>query len=204
MIKRSERGWLSVFFNSRQPSFILYLIFLVLPHAGYSGDLMKLSPQDYIDIRLLIDIYPSILDTCTNSGYDYADMYTEDGSFGVSSEWGSEGKIWFTGRERLAEAAGGGKDGCRKRSGRYHHLTVSPVIKPTSYGASSRSTLLMITDGVDGNPSKIQWQGGYESTLIKTEKGWRFKSRLHVWPGYDWPDTASEMAKRLKKERASD
>jgi len=164
----------------------------------------QLTPLDYIEIRELIEAYPAILDTCVNSGYDYADQYTEDGTFGVSANWGDDGYAWFKGREELAMAAGGGKDGCRERSPRYHHLVVSPIIKATAEGAHAMTTLLMITDGVGDKPSKIQWQGGYEDYLVKTKKGWRFKSRRHVWPGYDWPATREEMAKQLARERAND
>jgi hypothetical protein len=164
----------------------------------------QLTPQDQLDIRELIEAYPEILDTCTNSGYDYADLYSEDGTFGVSSAWGDDGYAWFKGREQLAEAAGGGKDGCRQKSPRYHHLALSPIIKATPTGAYARSTLLMITDGVGEKPSKIEWQGGYEDTFVRTKGGWRFRSRRHVWPGYDWPETAAEMGERLRKQRVND
>lgn len=164
----------------------------------------ELSPRAYIEIRELIEAYPVILDTCVNSGYDYADQYTPDGTFGVSSAWGDDGYVWYKGRDELAVAAGGGRDGCRKKSGRYHHLALSPIIEATPAGAYARSTLLTITDGLGDEPSKIQWQGGYEDTFVKTEDGWRFRSRRHVWPGYDWPATAAAMAKRLAKQRADD
>ncbi len=164
----------------------------------------QLTPQDHIDIRELIEAYPEILDTCVNSGYDYADQYTQNGTFGVSSKWGDDGYAWFKGREELAVAAGGGKDGCRERSDKYHHLALSPVIKATATGAHATSTLLMITDGSGDKPSKIEWQGGYEDTFAQTRDGWRFKSRRHVWPGQDWPATAAEMMERLAKQRAND
>ena len=64
----------------------------------------QLTPQDYIEIQQLTAGYPYRIDKCTNSGYDYADQYTEDATFGVSSEWGTAGKIWFRGREELAKA----------------------------------------------------------------------------------------------------
>jgi hypothetical protein len=44
----------------------------------------QLGPQDYLDIRQLIDTYPHLLDHCSNSGYDYADLFTADRTFGVS------------------------------------------------------------------------------------------------------------------------
>src|SRR5690606_22933335 len=49
--------------------------------------------------RALIDRYPHVLDNCVGNGYRYADLFTEDGTFGASSEWG-EAKIWFRGREQ--------------------------------------------------------------------------------------------------------
>jgi hypothetical protein len=57
-----------------------------------------LTAQDRLDIRQLIDGYSHILDNCTNNGNDYADLFTADATFGVSSEWG-KAKIWFRGRE---------------------------------------------------------------------------------------------------------
>ena len=73
----------------------------------------KLEAQDYIDIRQLIENYSHILDNCTNNGNTYADLFTADATFGVSSEWGSGAKIWFRGREQLRVAGGGGTNGCR-------------------------------------------------------------------------------------------
>src|SRR6187200_1661135 len=76
-------------------------------------DAAKLEAQDYIDIRQLIEGYSQILDNCTNNGNTYADLFTDDATFGVSSQWGSEAKIWFRGREQLRTAGGGGKNACR-------------------------------------------------------------------------------------------
>lgn len=170
---------------------------LLFAKAALAQDSGSLTNSDYIEIRQLIEGYPAILDTCTNSGYDYADQYTDDGTFGVSSKWGDDGKIWYKGREDLAVAAGGGKTGCHRNGGGRHHLVTNIVIKASAEGAVARSTLLMITEG---DPSTIQWQGGYQDRLVKTAKGWRFVSRRHVWPGYDWPDTAAEMKKRMEKQ----
>jgi hypothetical protein len=176
---------------------------VLVPSLAYvqtQAAVTKLTPQDYIDIQQLVEGYPYKIDYCTNSGYDYADMYADDGVFGVASEWNSPAKthIWYRGREQLAEAAGGGKAGCKvrppsKTGTRVHHIQTSLVITPTATGAVGKSTLL--ATGV-GGPTGIEWQGGYEDSYVKTAKGWRFKSRLHVWPGFDWPATAAEMAAR--------
>jgi hypothetical protein len=173
------------------------LLSLVYMRSADSQTGGKLTTQDYVEIEQLTAGYPYKIDKCTNSGYDYADQYTDDAVFGVSSEWGSAGKVWYRGREQLAEAAGGGKSGCKVRTpvpGRVpvHHIVTSQMITPTAAGASGRSTLLAL--GVHGDPTAIEWQGGYEDTYVKTPKGWKFKSRLHTWPGHDWPNTAAEQA----------
>ena len=49
-------------------------------------DAGTLEAQDYIDIRQLIDGYSHVLDNCTNNGNTYADLFTPDATFGVSSE----------------------------------------------------------------------------------------------------------------------
>jgi hypothetical protein len=171
---------------------------VIASYAGGVGaqDSAKLSPQDYLDIRQLIDRYAHILDNCVGNGYRYADMFTADGTFGVSSEWGKGAKIWFRGREQLA-AAGGGAEGCRPAPGKpSYHLTINPVITPTAAGASAISTLLTITNDTDARGDVVHWEGGYEDTFEKTPQGWRFKSRLHVWPEIQWTDKPQDMPPR--------
>ena len=89
----------------------------------------KLTAQDLLDIRQLIDAYPHLLDNCTNNGNDYADLYTPDATFGVSQEWG-KAKIWFRGREQLRRAGGGTDTGCRPSpsQGHAYHLNINPTI----------------------------------------------------------------------------
>src|SRR5687768_1994706 len=99
--------------------------------AGQTSGTAKLEAQDYIDIRQLIDGYSAILDNCANNGNTYADLFTPDATFGVSSTWGSGAKIWFRGREQLRVAGGGGNDACRPPQ-KYpeYHIVISPVITP--------------------------------------------------------------------------
>lgn len=158
----------------------------------------KLEPQDYLDIRALMDRYPHVLDNCTNNGNDYADLFTADGTFGVSSEWGRGAKIWFRGRDQLQRAGGGTPNGsCRPPPATpSYHLTINPVITPTAEGARAISTLLTITNDTDGRGDVVHWEGGYEDTFEKTSAGWRFKSRLHVWPEIQWTDRPEDMPRR--------
>ena len=157
----------------------------------------KLTAQDLLDIRALIDGYSHILDNCTNNGNAYADLYTADATFGVSKEWG-KAKIWFRGREQLRRAGGGTDTECRRRQsqGYVYHLTINPAIKATPTGAHAISTLLTITNDTDDRGDIVHWEGGYEDTFEKTPAGWRFKSRVHVWPEIEWTDRVEDMPPR--------
>jgi SnoaL-like domain len=159
----------------------------------------KLEAQDYIDIRQLIDGYSRVLENCTNGGRDYADLYTDDATFGVSSEWNGRGvKVWFRGRDALARAGGGdGKGGCRPpQPNPQYHIVTNVFIAPAPGGAKATSTLLTITSKTAEHGDAIHWEGGYEDTFEKTAKGWRFKSRVHVWPEIQWTDRPEDMPPR--------
>ena len=145
---------------------------------------MVLSPQDYVEIQQLSAKYIFAIDACTNSGYDFADLFTDDGEWSLSQESGVPGARRFKGRDMLAEAAGGGKGGCKdpKTLVGYgiSHVAANLVITPTADGAVGKSYLFAI--GVGHDPSKVERQGGYEDVYVKTAAGWRFKSRIHVFP----------------------
>lgn len=182
------------------------LVALVAGLARSVAGAPALSTQDYLDIRALVNTYPAKIDRCTNGGYDYADQYAVDGTFGVSSAWGGPPRIWYRGRDQLADAAGGGPGGCRPDpwgggSAPHRHISTSLVITPTAGGAMGKSTLLSLGGGAADTPPGIEWQGGYEDRYVRTAQGWRFRSRIHVWPGQDWPDTAAEQQARMKAAR---
>ena len=137
-----------------------------------------LTALDYIEIQQLVAKYARAIDTCSNNGYDYADLFTSDGAF-IPSFNGKPGTP-FQGRERLAEASGGGSKGCKNVGWidqGVHHLYENHVITPTVEGASGAVDMLMI--GLGGDPNKIEYDGYYEDTYVKTAKGWRFKQRMH-------------------------
>jgi SnoaL-like protein len=165
--------------------------------TAQTGAAPKLTAQDMLDIRQLIDGYSHVLDNCTNNGNDYADMYTPDATFGVSKEWG-KAKIWFRGREQLRRAGGGTDSACRPRQsqGYAYHLTINPVITATPTGARAISTLLTITNDTNNRGDIVHWEGGYEDTFEKTPAGWKFKSRVHVWPEVEWTDRVEDMPTR--------
>lgn len=142
-----------------------------------------LTPQDYIDIQQLIAGYSEAVDSCSNNGYDYADLYTDDGTY--IDLWSNngvrEGGIKWQGRDKLAEAAGGGALTCKK-SGVPNHFLVNHVIKPSANGATGKVYLLWGRGG--DKPDVVQdllYKGDwYEDVYMKTSKGWRFKQRAHV------------------------
>lgn len=162
--------------------------------AGKSAKPMVLTAQDYIDIQQLAARYAYAIDKCTNSGYDYADLYTPDGVFSVADENGVPGTARFQGRDRLAEADGGGKGGCvdpKTVPARYGtgHIVANLVITPTPEGATGKSYLLAVgfgdptaKDSARAPVVAYAW-GQYHDVYVKTASGWRFKSRVHAWPG---------------------
>ena len=147
----------------------------------------RLAALDYVELEQLSARYAFAIDHCTNGGYDYADLFVPDGEFAVADAWGDppeKHRFRAIGREALAVAAGGGPDGCRdpKTLMGYgiSHIIVNHVITPTADGAIGKSYLLAI--GVGGEPTQMELQGGYEDVYERTAVGWRFKSRVHVFP----------------------
>ena len=143
-----------------------------------------LTALDYIEIQQLVAKYSYAIDGCTNNGYDYADLFTPDGTF-----YWSVGGRQSVGREELAEAAGGGKNGCKKMTLATRekplqtHVAQNLVIEPSLEGAIGKSYLVYPgVEGTHGDPTHTGHVGGYQDVYVKTAKGWRFKTRLHVFP----------------------
>jgi hypothetical protein len=141
-----------------------------------------LTALDYIEIQQLHSRYAFAIDTCGNNGYDYADLYVADGVFMNSSR-----PARWQGRDKLAEAAGGGVRGCKKlteaSNANRSHTTINIIIEPSPEGAIGRSYL--VYPGVQGghsDPGHTGHVGGYQDVYVKTPQGWRFKSRVHVMP----------------------
>jgi hypothetical protein len=57
------------------------------------------------------------------------------------------------------------------------------VIEPSPEGAIGKSYLVYPgIEGIKGDPTHTGHVGGYQDVYVKTPNGWRFKSRLHVFP----------------------
>jgi len=157
--------------------FILFLILASNASAQKAGP-AELAALDYFQIQQLVAKYARAIDTCSNNGYDYADLFAPNGFFAPSIN-GKVGLKW-QGRERLAEASGGGVHGCKNvpwiKEG-VRHIYVNHIITPTVEGATGTVDMLMI--GLGGDPNKIEYDGYYEDVYVRTPQGWRFKSRIH-------------------------
>ena len=139
---------------------------------------MTLSAMDYIEIQQLVAKYAKFIDSCSNNGYDYADLFTADGVF--LPIVGGKPITGIQGREKLAEVSGGGSRGCKNvgwiQQG-VRHLYPNHVIEATPDGAKGTVDMMML--GLGGDPNKIQYDGHYEDVYVKTPQGWRFKQRTH-------------------------
>jgi hypothetical protein len=162
--------------------------------AGAAAKAATLSALDYAEIGQLVNRYGQAIDTCSNDGYDYADLYTPDGVFIdkiTPNGFAKGGVVLAKGREQLAEVVGGGSLGCKRPTkgptatpgdgpvawNGWSHLMVNHVITATPEGARGRVYLLML--GMTG-PNSLERDGGYEDIYVKTAGGWRIKSRTHV------------------------
>ena len=167
---------------TRGPLFVACTVaaLLTLPNAALAQQkVTPLTAMDYIEIQQLVAKYARYIDTCSNNGYDYADLYTADGIF-LPVMNGKPAGNGIQGRERLAEVSGGGSRGCKNvgwiQQG-VRHLYPNHIIEPTAEGAKGYVDMLMI--GLGGDPNKIQYDGHYEDIYVKTPQGWRFKQRTH-------------------------
>jgi hypothetical protein len=160
------------------PLLLAAFFILVCSASGQQPKSSELTALDYFQIQQLVAKYARAIDTCSNNGYDYADLFAPDGYFAPSMN-GKIGAKW-QGRERLAEASGGGARGCKNVpwiDQGLHHLYVNHIITPSAAGATGTVDMLMI--GLGGDPNKIEYDGYYEDVYVKTPVGWRFKSRTH-------------------------
>lgn len=148
-----------------------------------------LTPMDYIEIRQLVNRYAFTLDTGSNNGYDYADLFAADGEFM---------RPYAKGREQLAALARGPRLGPDNTV----HYIMNHVIEPTPDGAIGKAYLIEFnwgiapaqatggTGGGAGTGPANGWDivgrkagelartgGHYEDVYVKTPVGWRFKKR---------------------------
>jgi hypothetical protein len=119
-------------------------------HGRAAAQPGALTALDYQEITQLINRYAYGIDTCANNGYDYANLFTTDGTFtdrNSDAGFAAGGRVLAQGRLALATLVGGGCRGC--------------------------ATKLVWTGSVARH-------GGYEDVYVRTPEGWRIRSRTHV------------------------
>src|SRR5262245_56950772 len=145
-----------------------------------STGVMALTAMDYIQIKQLVNRYAFALDTGSNNGYDYADLFTPDGVFDSLTRGRTQG------RDQLASLARGGKKGPQY----INHYIMNHIIEPTADGAIGRQYLIEIShdergqQGAGGGGPVNQWSlvgqkrgsldqigGHYEDVYAKTPVG---------------------------------
>jgi len=168
-----------------------FVLAVALAGPAHAQSVQPLTALDYFEIQQLVAKYARAIDTCSNNGYDYADLFTADGFFQPEQN----GKLGakFQGRERLAEVSGGGSRGCKNvgwiKQG-VKHIYVNHIITPSPEGATGTVDMLMI--GLGGDPYRIRHEGYYEDVYVRTPQGWRFKSRIHHVPPTTPPAEAGQ------------
>jgi len=122
----------------------------------------KLTTQDYIDIQQLYARYNVAIDTGDAEGW--ASTFVPDGVFNNTSR----------GHDALVQFIHDWRD---KRNGaNRRHWNSNLVINGTADGAAASVYLILLDVGV--RPTAMALTGSYEDALVKTPKGWRFKTRL--------------------------
>src|SRR6266567_8016497 len=128
-----------------------------------------LTALDYQEIIQVTNRYAYGIDTCSNNGYDYADVFTADGVFidkNSDEGFSKGGRVLAQGREKVAELVGGGSKGCKTKLvwTDWSHLMMNHVITPSPEGATGRIYLVQL--GMKG-PGSVERHGGYEDVYVK-------------------------------------
>lgn len=125
-----------------------------------------LKTEDYVEIQQLYARYAHALDAFEREGAGWAETFTADGIFNKTT----------IGYDALVQFA---KTWRSDRGGAFlQHWNNQLVITPTAGGARG-SAYMMLVDRHTQPPS-IRQVYEYDDELVRTNAGWRFKSRSFV------------------------
>jgi hypothetical protein len=186
---------------------MIAVIALSLAVAGYSwvhaqpakpapAKVLKLTPEDYQQIRQLYADYSYNIDQGTGEGF--ANLFTDDGEFTASpmaprtpapgagpggnaapapppapAKAPGPAPAPLTGRAALIRT--GSNPGTR-------HDAFNILITPTADGAESHCYVMIYIERTQ--PGFLNGTGVYDDILVKTPQGWKFKKR-HLWRDTD-------------------
>jgi hypothetical protein len=134
----------------------------------------SLSASDIVEIQQLIARSAFALDTATDRGAVYAQLFTTDGTLITKSARPAEIK----GRTQLAAFAMG--DLTHRGPAFVREYLTNTIINPSRGGATGRVYVVWIEVGENGNPGVIQGGGHYDDEYVKTRDGWRIGRRTFV------------------------
>ena len=125
------------------------------------------SAQDYVDIQNLYASYVRATDMGgAGDGSEYADHFTEDGSFNTAK-----------GHEALKKMIKGFHARLEKEGWSSRHTVTGLQITPTPEGANASAYLL--TFNITATPPYVDHGGIYTDQLVKTKDGWKYKRRTY-------------------------
>jgi hypothetical protein len=155
-------------------------VYLPREMAARASGKPSLSAEDVLDIQELVSRYGYVLDSGSDGGKAYADLFTEDGVF-------ASPQATVTGREALLKFASGHRPG--QGPAYVRNFAANLVVEPTADGGARGKVYgVVITIGEQNQPSSIFTGGHFEDTYTKTRAGWRFKRRQFV-PSVGGPTT---------------
>lgn len=135
-------------------------VIVVVACAAASAQAADLATQDYIDIEQLYATYNHAIDA--GDGEGWAATFTPDGTFNRLE--GKDALVGFIKNWREH------RNGANRR-----HWNSNLRITASAEGANA-TVMLMLLD-VGAQPPSIAMTGLYTDVLVKTQQGWRFKSR---------------------------
>lgn len=141
----------------------------------------RLVADDYIEIQQLVNRLNFALDYCGDAGRDFAALFVDGGRFVIDQGDGMP-RVIDT-RAGLIELAGGPSCDSRRTppSAFILHLAESLVIEPTASGARGKSYAIYPPSQGRVLSAEVEGQlGVYYDDYVRTEDGWRFRSRRHV------------------------
>jgi SnoaL-like domain len=153
---------------------------LSVPGASIAQNKNALTALDYVEIQQLVNRLNFALDYCIDGGQAFADLFVEGGQFVIDQ---GDGMPSVRGtRQALIELASG--PGCEARknppTAYILHLAESLVIEPNEDGARGKSYAFYPSNKGDYLSPDVAGQLGiYHDEYVRTNDGWRFRSRRH-------------------------
>jgi hypothetical protein len=140
-----------------------------------------LTTADYVELRQLYNRYNHYIDNVKDDGQAFASLFTEDAVFKTNIAVGTR-----TGHEELAKLAREVGSSTKVSPG---HLAYNILIDPSPEGAIGSAYYGITVRPHEENKEVRGWGWGiYNDRMVKTDDGWKFKSRTYTPSGWDQPE----------------